>query len=141
MDSCHPLTEAILSVCGLDLLLPNTLHRDKSNVRSTHRFADCLGIVSVVLVAVHIGLYELRRNEESIPLLVAVSRASFHSISGAGILSKIHSLIVSYWLCRKAHNRFEAALALSEMSSKETCSAVAASCTKIEYRFWEMTGL
>jgi hypothetical protein len=75
-------------MCRLDILLLNTLHSNKAHVRSTHRFADRLGIIGVVLVALHVGLHELRRNQaDGVASSLKFSRpmvrtgARFHTIA------------------------------------------------------------
>jgi len=50
-------------VYGLNVLLLYRLHRHEAHVRPAHRFADRLRIIGVVLVALHIRLHELRRNQ------------------------------------------------------------------------------
>ena len=50
-------------VYGLNVLLLYRLHRHKPHVRTAHRFADRLRIIGVVLVALHIRLHELWRNQ------------------------------------------------------------------------------
>jgi hypothetical protein len=49
-------------------LLLGSFDRHEAHVRPRHRLADCLGIVAVVLVGLHVRLDELRRHE---PHLVA----------------------------------------------------------------------
>ena len=48
------------AVNRLYILLLDALNGDKAHAGSTHGFTDRLGIVGVVLVALHIGFYELR---------------------------------------------------------------------------------
>ena len=48
---------------GLNVLLLNALHGYKPHPWPTHRLADRFGVIRVVLVALHVRLHKLRRNQ------------------------------------------------------------------------------
>lgn len=58
---------------------PRRLDWHKSHRGSLHGFGDCLGVGSVVLLALDIGLYELRRHQTDIVRRAAITsdRLSF----------------------------------------------------------------
>ena len=51
------------AVEALQILLFDRLGRNKTHARPAHRFADRLRIVGVVLLRLHVGLHELRRDQ------------------------------------------------------------------------------
>ena len=80
------------SVHRLDVLLIYRLDAHESHAGPAHRFADRLGVIGVVLVALHVRLHELRRNQlhlESFLLQLArpVMRATtrLHANLAAGL--------------------------------------------------------
>lgn len=50
----------------LNVLLLGTLRRHKVHARPAHGFTDDLGIVRVILVALHIGFHELGRDQAGV---------------------------------------------------------------------------
>src|SRR5260370_33460655 len=48
----------------LQVLLRCALDRHEPNRGAAHGFADCLSVVAVVLVALHLGRHEVRTHEE-----------------------------------------------------------------------------
>jgi hypothetical protein len=50
-------------VYGLDILLLDGFNCDKTHARPAHRFTDRFGIVRVVLIALDVGLNELRSDQ------------------------------------------------------------------------------
>jgi hypothetical protein len=87
------LTHQLLAdaVRGLRILLGDTLHEHEPHTGATHRLTDRLGIDPIVLVALDVGLDELRTEElhAKTPLLEltrpVMSRGTgFHPHLGAG---------------------------------------------------------
>jgi hypothetical protein len=61
----RPLADQSLAdpVRGLAVLLRHALDRHETHAGASHRFADCFRIDTIVLVALHVRLHELRRDE------------------------------------------------------------------------------